>query len=211
MKKLQRYTKLASFSVAALSLALFVSVAPVQAQVPGAPSMKPKIYLGGGVAPLSNPSLVKDFFNSNYSLMAAIGLPLNIGFEPILKLHYHKQTLKDEIVALGVISSFDRRFLTIGLDMKWSLAPPMSPAKPFLLIGGGNFSLKQDVATTLTLGTETLPLSASETGFYFNIGAGMDISVGPTFAFFVEGKYTVLVTNPDANGIMPLIFGVRVF
>ena len=195
--------KLATLGICA---GLLLASQVVNAQAPGAPSLKPKIYLGGGIPLISNPTNFKDAFNPSYTLMAAVGLPLNVGIELMGKFHYHKFSQTDESKLLT--SDPNAKILYFGVDAKWSLAPPLSPAKPFFLIGAGTFTYKNDATTDLALALETSGISNSD--IYFNLGAGVDVKIGTSFAFFVEAKYTILNTPIESTGLFPIIVGFRV-
>jgi len=196
--------RLATLAVCA---GLLLATQAVNAQAPGAPSLKPKIYLGGGIPFISNPNSFKDDFNPSYTLMAAVGLPLNIGVELMGKFHYHKFSQSDASKLL--ISDPNAKITYFGVDAKWSFAPPASPAKPFLLIGAGTFNYKNDATATLIASLPVDP-RISDSDIYFNLGAGVDVKMGPSFAFFVEAKYTILNTPLESTGLFPFIAGIRI-
>ena len=195
--------KLATLGVCA---GLLLATQAVNAQVPEAPSLKPKIYLGGGIPFISNPNSFKDSFNPSYTLMAGVGLPLNIGVELMGKFHYHKFSQSDASKLL--FSDQSGKIYYFGVDAKWSFAPPASPAKPFFLIGGGTFKYQNDATTTLIASLPVPEISQSD--IYFNLGAGVDVKMGPSFSFFVEAKYTILNTPVESTGLFPFIVGFRI-
>ncbi|MCH9032567.1 MAG: outer membrane beta-barrel protein [candidate division Zixibacteria bacterium] len=196
--------RLATLAVCA---GLLLATQTVNAQGPSAPSLKPKIYLGGGIPFISNPNSFKDDFNPSYTLMAAVGLPLNVGIELMGKFHYHKFSQSD--ASKLQTTDPNAKILYFGVDAKWSFAPPASPAKPFFLIGAGTFSYKNDATTTLAASLPVDP-RISDSDIYFNLGVGMDVKIGPSFAFFVEGKYTILNTPIQSTGLFPIIVGFRI-
>ncbi len=189
-----------------VSVTFFCATSPAQAQVP-APSFKPHIYLGGGTALISNPIQDKDMFNQSFSLMIAVGLPVKLGFEVMPKFQYHKFGVNNSstlLLATGLpIVDPNRSVTTLGADVKWSFLPGPVPTKPYFLVGGGTSSLSQDA-------TGLLFQNISERKFYMNVGLGMDVKLGPTFAFFVEGKYTYVNSSLDNLGFFPLMAGIRI-
>lgn len=193
-------------SVAILAL-VFGSNA--SAQIPQTPEIKPRIYLGAGFSALTGPSGFTDNFGASYSFMGAVGLPLPGGLEPVAKFQYHDYSLANAATALGFTDP-NTRFIMFGADVKYSLGPPLVPAKFYFLGGGGILNLKQD-AFSITSGTTTLNFpSTSASNFYFNFGAGVDVKLGPVFALFLEAKYTSASNTGGSIGFFPVFAGIRI-
>ncbi|HSH00819.1 MAG TPA: hypothetical protein VLB27_12240, partial [candidate division Zixibacteria bacterium] len=68
--------------------ALALTAHPTLAQSPDTP-LRPKVYLGGGVASIQNPDALSRAFNSKFSLFGAVGFELKPGFEVRICGHYH--------------------------------------------------------------------------------------------------------------------------
>jgi len=184
----------------ALALLAVPLLSPLSiSQTPGAPRLAPKIYLGAGYAAILNPDGIDSLFNPSISFQIGVGLPISPGFEILGRFHYHDFSAEKISVPL---SDANLRIWTIGLDAKWPLAPPFSPAKPYALIGLGRFKFKENDPTGLNI--------RDETGLYFNVGGGIDVKLGPSFAFFAEAKYTIVSTSNESTGIAPLLVGIRI-
>ncbi|MBN4056862.1 hypothetical protein JYU19_00985 [bacterium AH-315-J21] len=195
---------LSGIAVATLVCAPSTTNAQAPSPIPSV-SLKPHIYLAGGTATVANPSATKDILNQSLSLMVAVGLPLNLGLEIIPKVQYHKFNLSNDFILASSITTKSPKMtiLTLGADLKMGLLPGPVPAKPYFLIGGGTANIKWD-----DLGV-SLP-SVSSTKIYLNIGGGLDVKVGPSFSFFVEGKYTFVSADGANLGIVPLMAGIRI-
>lgn len=193
-------------SVAILAL-VFGSTA--SAQIPQTPQIKPRVYLGAGFSALTGPSTFTDNFGASLSFMGAVGLPLPGGFEPVAKFQYHDYSLANAATALGFTDP-NTRFIMFGVDGKYSFGPPIVPTKFYLLGGGGILNVKQD-AFSITSGGTTLNFAASsESNFYYNLGAGVDISLGPAFALFFEAKYASASNDGGTVGFFPVFAGIRI-
>ncbi len=204
----------------------FVFTSPAHGQ--GIP-FKPKVYVGGGYAPVVSPDVsFKDIYNPSYSFQAAVGIPLSPGFELVGKFQYHNFNIHyDGFPALsGIQSAFlnslgltdpGRTITMLGIDAKLPFGPPPFPLRPYFLFGAGSFTLKQNaVSQTVTFGNppQTITIESvrrNETDLYFNIGFGADIQLGPTLGLFIEGKYAILNTLGESSGLTPVIVGLRLF
>lgn len=204
----QLNSKLLTLAVA--SIVIMALGSSVSAQVPGTPNLKPKVYLGAGLTAISGANGIKENISAGFTGMLAVGLPLSIGIEPIAKLQYHDLGLASSAKALGLPDQ-NTKVISYGVDAKLSIAPPLSPAKPYLLAGVGLFNFKQDAVTWTdpSLGSITLP-AVDETNTYFNIGVGLDVKIGPTFSFFAEGKYSFGKVNGNSINLLPIVVGFRI-
>ncbi|MFQ5607527.1 MAG: outer membrane beta-barrel protein [Candidatus Zixiibacteriota bacterium] len=190
----------------ALWLSVFVVIGsafttPLRAQTKSAPRLAPKVYIGGGYAHISNPDAVDTLFTPSFSFLIGVGLPISTGFEIMARYQRHDFGQEDRLDALG-FKDPNLRISTLGIDVKWPLAPPFSPAKPYVMLGAGRFNFKTDMTAQIA-GTD-------ENGLYFNVGGGLDVTLGPTFSVFVEGKYTIINTSNESTGITPVILGIRI-
>ncbi len=179
------------------------SLAKAQAPIP---SFKPHIYLAGGTALITNPTLSKDMLDKGFSLMAAVGLPMNIGIEIVPKVQYHRFNVTTDFLLASSLTATNPKLsiLTFGADIKWGFLPPLAPTRPYFLVGGGSSTITRDALGGAGFG------SLDETKIYANIGAGLDVKIGPTFAFFVEGKYTFVNSSINSMGVFPLMAGFRI-
>jgi Outer membrane protein beta-barrel domain len=178
---------------------------PASAQAPSL-NLKPRIYLAGGTALVTNPTLSKSMLDKGFSLMAAVGLPLNMGIEIVPKVQYHRFNVANDFLLSSSLTAIDPKLsiLTFGADVKWGFLPPQAPTRPYFLVGGGSSTITRDALGGVGFG------SVDETKIYLNVGAGLDVKIGPAFAFFVEGKYTFVNSSINSMGIFPLMAGIRI-
>ncbi len=198
-------TKLRAMLFVAMALVtLTFATSTANAQIPSV-NLRPHLYLGAGTSMITNPTLTKDNLKQGLSLMLAVGLPLNPGIEIVPKMQYHRFGYNSDFILSSGITTADPKMtiLTLGADVKWGFIPGPAPAKPYFLVGGGSSTISQDVG-----GFSFQKID--ETKLYMNVGAGLDVKLGPTFAFFVEGKYTFVNSSSASLGIFPLMAGIRI-
>ena len=179
----------------AIAIALFTPALSHAQSAPG-PSLKPKIYLGGGVAPIASPDSLKDDYKSKFTLFGAVGLELTPGLEARFVVHYNDYDWSNKLQALQGQDP-NQKYTMIGADLKWALLPKPSPVRPYFLAGAGSMTSSND-------------LVPDESNFYVNGGGGVDVKLGPSFAAFAEMKYVILNTSGEATALLPLIFGIRI-
>lgn len=85
---------------------------------------------------------------------------------------------------------------------------PLPVIKPYLTGGIGIASLNADDAKVMQNGVETkaYPGFASVTKTMWNVGAGVDFSIGVTL--FLEVKYVWVMTDPETSNLVPVTIGV---
>ena len=85
---------------------------------------------------------------------------------------------------------------------------PLPIIKPYLTAGIGLARLSVDEAKIMQAGTETKSYAgfSSETKTVWNIGAGVDVSIGVTL--FLEVKYMWVMTDPETSTLVPVTLGV---
>ena len=85
---------------------------------------------------------------------------------------------------------------------------PLPIVKPYLTAGIGLASLSVDDAKIMQAGTEVKNIAgfSSETKTAWNVGAGVDVSIGVTL--FLEVKYVWITTDPETSTLVPVTIGV---
>ena len=85
---------------------------------------------------------------------------------------------------------------------------PLPVIKPYLTAGIGVARLSVDDAKIMQGGTEVKNIAgfSSETKTAWNIGAGVDLSIGVTL--FLEVKYMWIMTDPETSTLVPVTIGV---
>ncbi len=214
-----------------ISLTVLIIVAGAKASSAQGPAIpfKPKLYVGGGYAPIISPDEgFNDVFAPSYSFQAAVGIPLSPGLEVVGKFQYHNFSLDLEgipafsTIQPAVLNSLGltdpgRTITMLGIDLKLPFGPTLLPIRPYFLMGGGSFTMKQDdVNQIISFGNppqtiEFTPRRINETDIYFNLGFGADIKIGPTLGLFIEGKYAILNTPVESSGLTPIFVGLRLF
>jgi len=205
--------KRVSIMLAAL-LVLALAVA-AQAQV------KPVVYAGGGISMPMAPEFFSDYWGTGYNVGGGLGIQINPSIEVTGSLFFNAFPLDDEKLiedagdaGKGItVDGLDFQSLEFGIDLKYILRASQAEAKllPYLTVGVGMSNVKfTDV--TFTGGDESLTLpvgSYSETDFALNGGAGVNYMFSPKFGAWVEGRYTVVMTEGDSIQYIPVRAGVK--
>jgi hypothetical protein len=151
------------------------------------------VALGGGVAiPVGKFGDVQKTGSSAIAALA-IGvaeLPLGVRFDGVYNdLRAHAPT--------GTTVNSD--FRVMGVLANLVFAFPGSSAKPYMLVGGGLYNSKADVAG-----------AKSQNDFGFNAGLGATFGLGP-FATFIESRYHTVSRKATKGGVyqfVPITLGV---
>jgi opacity protein-like surface antigen len=85
---------------------------------------------------------------------------------------------------------------------------PLPIIKPYMTAGVGLSRLSVDEAKIIQGGTQTKAYAgfSSETKTAWNVGAGVDLSIGVTL--FLEVKYVWVMTDPETSTLVPVTIGV---
>lgn len=146
------------------------------------------IALGGGTTiPVGK---LGDVQSTGYNGIVALAigvaeLPIGIRIDGVYN------TLKSRTVPVGGPSSSDVRIM--GALANMVLAFRGTTAKPYVLVGGGLYNFKSDVAG-----------AKSEKHFGFNAGIGATFAFGP-FATFLESRYHTISRKDDKGGVAQFI------
>jgi hypothetical protein len=168
-----------------VGIALFTSLVFAQSAI-GQRSYA--IALGGGAAlPVGK---LGDVQTSGYNGIVALAIgvaefPLGVRIDGIYN------TLQSRTVPVGSPTSSNLRIT--GALGNMILAFRGTSAKPYLLVGGGLYSVKSDVSG-----------AKSENHLGFNAGFGSTFGVGP-FATFLESRYHTISRKADKGGVAQFI------
>ena len=146
------------------------------------------IALGGGATiPVGKLSDVQTTgYNGIVALAIGVAeLPLGVRIDGVYN------TLQSRTVPVGGPSSSDIRIM--GALGNLVLAFRGTSAKPYLLVGGGLYSIKSDV-----------PGAKADNHFGFNAGFGSTFAFGP-FATFLETRYHTISRKADKGGVAQFI------
>ena len=192
-----------------LTLVLVVVVA--FAATASAQAPKPfSIYAGGAVSLENSPDAFKDGFKTGFHGMAALGLKMMPMFQVMPKIEYHKFAF--DFDGIDGLDGGSLGIWMFGADGRYSLNMPSSPLKPFFVGGFGFANLKQsDFEGGLAASTLNASKAESQTKFYFNIGAGVDLASNPAFSVFLQGRYVSIATDNESLAYIPVTLGVKFF
>ena len=146
------------------------------------------IALGGGATiPVGKLSDVQTTgYNGIVALAIGVAeLPLGVRIDGVYN------TLQSRTVPVGGPSSSDIRIM--GALGNLVLAFRGTSAKPYLLVGGGLYSIKSDV-----------PGAKADNHFGFNAGFGSTFAFGP-LATFLETRYHTISRKADKGGVAQFI------
>jgi hypothetical protein len=145
------------------------------------------IALGGGAAiPVGK---LSDVQGTGYNgiVALAVGVPeLPIG----VRIDGIYDTFRSRTTPVGVPSS-DLRIIGVLSNLIFAFSG--TSAKPYILVGGGLYNTKSDVAD-----------AKSENDFGFSAGLGATFGLGP-FATFIESRYHTISRKADKGGVMQFV------
>lgn len=151
------------------------------------------VALGGGAAiPVGK---LNDAQKTGYSAIAALAigvadLPVGVRFDGV----YNHLPAKAQS---GATTSPDLR--VIGALANLIFAFPGTSAKPYMIVGGGLYNSKTDLAG-----------AKSQNNFGVNAGLGATFGIGP-FAIFLESRYHSISRSVKKGGVfqfVPITMGV---
>jgi len=144
--------------------------------------------VGGGVAipvgKLSNTQ--KTGYNGTVALAIGVSdLPIGLRFDGIYNM------LPLRTTQAGGLASSDLRIIGALGNLIYAFSG--TSAKPYIVFGGGYYSVKNDVAG-----------AKSQNNFGFNAGLGATFGVGP-FAMFFESRYHSILRNVAKGGVIQFV------
>ncbi len=199
--------KLAIVLVVVMALALSVSAEN------GATTMKPVLYVGGGVGMPIGPEVFSDAWKMGIGFGGGIGLQATPTIEVVGKVFYNTFPMDLPDIEGVTTDGGDLKFLEFGADVKYLFTMgPDSPFGPFLLFGTGLTNIKiSDFTASGADTTITVPLGDfSETKFALAIGGGFDYMFSPKAGIWVEGRYAMVLTEGDSFSYFPIRAGLKV-
>jgi len=148
---------------------------------------------GGPAVPVGKTSSTqKTGYNGIVALAIGVSeLPIGVRFDGIYN------TLPLRTAPVGGSTSSDIRIIGALGNLIYAFSG--TSAKPYIIFGGGYYSVKADVAG-----------AKSENDFGFNAGLGATFGVGP-FATFFESRYHSISRKAARGGVMqfvPITVGV---
>ncbi len=185
-------SKRISFALTAFAaLAVFASASSAQS------AKAISVGISGGAAiPLDD---FGDFYTTGYNgtaslMLNSVGTPLGIRIDGM----YNKLSVKDDasitIPGVGVVDNTT----ILGANANLVYALPGTGIRPYLIGGGGVYSLKVDVD-----GADTD--SETKTGVNGGIGASFPLS---GFNTFIEARLHHIFTDGSATQFVPVTFGI---
>lgn len=144
--------------------------------------------LGGGAAiPVGK---LSDTQNTGYNGIVAVAI--GVAEMPVgVRLDGIYNNFRVRTAPVGSASSSDLRIM--GGLFNLIFAFPGTTAKPYLIAGGGLYSIKNDVSG-----------AKAQNHFGFNAGLGATFAVGP-FATFLESRYHTISRNAAKGGVVQFV------
>jgi len=144
--------------------------------------------IGGGIAipvgKLSNTQ--KTGYNGTLALVIGVSeLPIGVRFDGIYNM------LPLRTTPVGGSASSDLRIIGALGNLIYAFSG--TSAKPYIVFGGGYYSVKNDLAG-----------AKSENDFGFNAGLGATFGVGP-FAMFFESRYHSIARKAAKGGVIQFV------
>ena len=168
-----------------LRLTLFCLVVLITSASPALAQRTYAIGLGGGAAiPVGK---LSDSQTTGYNAIAALAigvaeLPLGVRFDGVYNNILNKS---------GISGSAD--FRVMGVLGNLIFAFPGTNAKAYLIVGGGLYNSKADLAG-----------AKAQNNIGFNAGIGATFRLGP-FASFLESRYHSISRKADKGGVFQFV------
>jgi len=187
---------------------VFIFSSLAMAQVPSPPV---SFYGGGALSLPSGPSGFTDTWKTGYHGFAGVGFNVAPKVKIVGKVEYH--TFASDF-GIANLAGGNYNILMFGPEAHLSLGAPMVPIKPFLSGGIGMANIKiGDFSGTdpLVASFNTTLAGASSTNLFYSIGGGLEFSIGPTAAFFVQARYATITGDGGSTSFMPISVGLKLF
>ncbi len=180
--------RMKKFLIIALVIAFTAMTA--SAQIPAKPIT---IYGSAGISLPSSPSEFSDSWKMGFHGMGGVGFNIAPKMQLIGKIEYHSFAFDWDKAGLSG-SGLALQALMFGGDIKFSLAVPAAPTKPFLIggIGMGKVSFSNISGV-------------DETKVYFEFGGGVDFSS----SMFISARYVSISSSGSSTGFIPFSIGFK--
>jgi opacity protein-like surface antigen len=191
--------------------AVLLFAVAVSAQV----SSPVSLYVGGALSLPQSPESFSETFKTGFHGSVGVGYKVMPSLQVVGKLEYHRFAVDFENTELAAenISGGHNNVLMYGADARYGLSVPAFPLKPFLLGGVGfarlsatEFDGSSDLVASLNDSQ-----AESQTKFYYNVGAGIELSSGPLFGLFAQARYVSVSTDNESSSFIPITLGLKFF
>ncbi len=175
-----------------------------------------KLYLGSGISIPSGPETFSDYWESGYNLNAGFGYAFTSNLSATLMINYNQFTFADEKLLedaglnnTGVqIDGGKTYFWAFTANLKYNFLVSADFISPYVTGGAGYFGLRAD-PIVLSYGSFSAATDeASESSFFVNAGAGLEIPISQIFGFFIEANYSIGFTKEENTNYIPLKVGL---
>jgi hypothetical protein len=85
--------------------------------------------------------------------------------------------------------------------------PGRLPLRPYIMLGAGGYHVRNEIASTATVVTGTVPPVSRSDNFAVNGGLGLRSNLGPIGAF-LEARYLWIFTPGTNTRLVPISFGL---
>ncbi len=188
-----------------LSLVMVFAIAG-SAQVP-----QPFSFYGGGAITIpASPDGFDALYKTGWHGMAGVGYKMAPKMQVVGKFEYHNFATDFEGLS---IDGGNNKYAMFGADARFSPSVPALPFKPFVFGGMGLAHITYDDFTGTDLMTSVLnaAIPDAQNKVYYNFGAGFDITAGPAWSLFVQGRYVSIATEGASTAFIPFTLGVKFF
>lgn len=152
------------------------------------------VYGGLGYSKLNSPDIYKAVYENGFHFTVGVGFSMAPALQIVPKVERH--TFAPDLV--GTLTKL--KVSMFGADARLSVGPPGFSFKPVLLAGIGLASTEIDIS----IAGVSASLKPKETDFYYNLGAGIDIS-----SFTLQVRYVSVSSEGDAISFMPFTLGFK--
>ncbi|MCB2201320.1 porin family protein [bacterium] len=186
--------------ILALSLVASAGVAQSVAPVPFS------IYAGGGVGfPVEPDTAFSQANKMGFGLLAGVGYKFMPMLEGVIKGEYN--SFPNDLG--GGVEGGEVQINLIGAAVRAGLGVPTASFRPFAMAGFGAAFTKVNEATVAD--SVLFPETERETSVYFDVGGGLEFSIGPKTTLFAMGRYVYISTEGEPTSYIPVTVGIKIF
>ena len=167
-------------------------------------------FYAGGAVSMPNSEGFDAGWGTGWHGLAGAGYKMSPKFQLVGKLEYHN--FASDLAGLP-IDGGNTKITMFGTDGRYSLGLPAAPIKPYFFGGLGMASVSWDDFTGSSSLTTAINagIPESTTKLYYNFGAGFDLTTGPAFSLFLQGRYVSVTTEGEALAFIPVTIGLKFF
>lgn len=164
------------------------------------------LHAGSGVGfPLEPDTAFSQANKMGFGLLAGVGYKFMPMLEGVVKGEYH--SFPNDLGSN--VEGGTQTITMIGVAARAGLGVPTASFRPFAMVGFGAAMAKRSEATLAD--SVLFPEFEQETSVYFDVGGGLEFTLGPQAALFVLARYVYISTEGEPTSFIPVTLGLKLF